>query len=222
MKDNRPVALIDICGTLFASNTTMDFLDYTFQSKKLYRIYRQASKMYVVRGINKILLEFFSCDLIRAAGILFLRGKSEKAIAGKVNDFYDHFLQEKARPEIFRLVNDLRENYKLVLASATLDCVARKVAGKLAVSAYVSSELAYANGICLGKLKNDLLHRKKDGLKKKHIFPPFGMVVSDNTTDACLMKMSHSCYIISHAATIQYWESIIQKEQLKVIRIIPV
>ena len=57
----RNAALIDICGTLFYSNTTFDFLDYYIKNPKYIRLRkRMDNKLLLI--INNIIYRLFHYD----------------------------------------------------------------------------------------------------------------------------------------------------------------
>ena len=205
-------ALIDICGTLYDSNTTMDFLDRTFGSLRKYRLYRSVSRTFLVRAVNKLLLQTFSFDFIRMIGISLLRGKSEHEISASVDEFYNSFLLQKQQKQPMEIIETYRsKGYRLILVSATLDCIARKVAKEMCISEWYASILRYENGICTGVLTADLLRKKCDALRGNACLPPYGMTISDNLSDANLMRQSERSYIICPARNKVRWERLLRK-----------
>lgn len=210
------LVLIDICGTLYDSNTTMDFLDYTFKQNRNYRVYRWISRLLFVRAINKLLLQCFSYDLIRSWGIYFLKGISSKEMQRLVDVFYDSFLIFRKQVEPIRIIEKYREEgYHLLLVSATLDCVACKIAEELRIPQYISSELLYEEGFCVGRLFVDLLHNKYAALKRNGYDYPYMMTISDNMTDADLMSLSRECYIVCDESKKRQWLGLVKKYKIK-------
>ncbi|MDB9028310.1 MULTISPECIES: HAD family hydrolase [Parabacteroides] len=209
------IVIIDICGTLYASNTTMDFLECSFGSSKIYRLYRNISKTFCARVVNKLLLQVFSFDLIRCFGILFLRGKTKDEIKVMVDKFYSSFLKFRMQRESIEIVESYRKKgCRLVLVSATLDCVASKVAEELHILEYLSSELCYDKGVCLGKLSTDLLHNKRKALVKCGYLAPYEMTVSDNLSDFDLMSLSSASYIVSSCQKKKKWLKVIRDKHI--------
>lgn len=209
------IAVIDICGTLYASNTTMDFLDWAFSSSKRYQLYRKISKTLCVRAVNKLLLQVFSFDLIRCWGISFLCGKTKVEIKAMVDDFYSSFLIFRMQSEPIKIVESYREKgCRLVLVSATLDCIAYKVAEELHILEYLSSELYYDKGLCLGKLSTDLLHNKRKALEKCNYLPPYKITISDNLSDSDLMSQSGTNYIVSTYEKKDKWLKVIRDKHI--------
>ncbi|WP_455623905.1 HAD family hydrolase [Parabacteroides sp.] len=208
---NRSV-LIDICGTLYDSNTTMDFLDWTFGSFRKYQLYRRVSRTFFARAVNKLLLQTFSFDFIRKIGISFLRGKSKEEISALVDEFYNSFLLQRQQKQPMEIVETYRaKGYKLILVSATLDCIARKVAEEMRISEWYTSTLRYEKGICTGTLTADLLHKKRNALRGNACLPPYGMTISDNLSDADLMRQSERSYIVCPARNKVRWERLLRK-----------
>lgn len=99
-----------------------------------------------------------------------------------------------------------------MLASATIDIVAEKIANEFSVN-YISSKLGYYDGICSGKLFLDLL-----GKKEKFINHDVDLVVTDNVSDLALVKKANSSVILSTDKNFNFWLS----QKLKNSRIIRV
>lgn len=192
------ICVIDICGTLYDANTTMTFLDYTFVKNRKYKIYRKISKTIILRMLNKILFTVFRYDCIRYFGIRFLKGMSEIEIRRLVDRYYEDFLQHKIQFEPVKILKAYqnKRNCHVVIVSATLDCVARKVAEEMGIDDFVSSKLAYKGDVCLGLLSLDLLNNKLKVLKCLGYDSPYKMTLSDNFSDADIMSLSKKSFIV--------------------------
>lgn len=205
--------IFDICDTMYDSNTTFDFLDYVFQEEKKYIFYRKMSKTIPVKIINKLVFKLFNFDLIRSFFLLRLKGKRRDDLKLLVNKFYDNVLVHKERSEIIDLLNkNKNKNKEILLASATIDIVAEKIANEFSVN-YISSKLGYYDGICSGKLFLDLLEKKE-----KFINHDVDLVVTDNVSDLALVKKANSSVILSTDKNFNFWLS----QKLKNSRIIRV
>ena len=183
----RPPLLADICWTLFYSNTTMDFLDFAIKDKSYIR-FRKFSKVAVVRFANLLFFKLFGKDLLRYKCVSYLKGMSRENIEDKVKRFYDDYLsQRKIRP-----VWNLLKNRDLVPVSATLDVVAEQVAYNLNAKKFFASKLLFEDGICQGRISDDLLESKSYALSE---FADFD-IVTDNLTDIQLVKKAGIKYIV--------------------------
>lgn len=213
----KKIVLIDICGTLYDSNTTMDFLEFSFRDNPAYRQYQKIVSLLPIRVINKCFLKLFSIDPIRAYGVHFLKGLSRAEIDSLVEAFYINYLLEHRQQNIIDLIDKYRNSqYRLVIVSATLDCIAHKIAKELNISTVLSSSLEYNdNGICTGRIATDLLFAKCKALQKEGICPPFGITLSDNLSDADLMKLSDKSFIVCREQKKDKWLRLICKYNIQ-------
>lgn len=216
MKKNY--VLVDICGTLYDANTTMTFLDFIFQSNKRYRIFRFFTRFILIRALNLILLKVFNYDFIRYSSISFLRGKNKKEIENMVNVYYNNFLHDKILLEPITIIKHYinNNNYRIVIVSATLDCIANKVAMEMGIDEIISSKLMYnKDNICLGKLETDILNNKLSELINSGYVAPYSFTISDNFSDANLMKLSYESCIVTNKKKIKKWKKIIINKHIK-------
>lgn len=213
------ICVIDICGTLYDANTTMTFLDYTFVKNRKYKIYRKISKTIFFRILNKLLFSIFRYDYIRYCGIRFLKGMSEVEIKRSVDRYYENYLRHKIKIESIIILKEyqIRKDCHVVIVSATLDCIARKVAEEMGIDEYISSKLAYKDEVCLGFLDSDLLNNKLKALKKMGYYAPYKMTLSDNFSDADIMALSKESFIVCCDTKMQKWKRIINYKQISKI-----
>ncbi|GHT86570.1 hypothetical protein FACS1894137_12340 [Spirochaetia bacterium] len=216
------LALIDICGTIYNSNTTFDFLDYIFNKNKLYKYVRIIFRAKLLIIINYILLYMFKYDFIRSSLIKFLYGYSRQELILKANCFIDEILNDKKQINVLNVIKNIAINNELILVSSTLDCIAKQVADELCIDKYFASELEYNNNICTGKIKKDYLFLKLDMIQKNGISPLFNVTVSDNISDIELMKQSMFSYIVVSQKNKKKWYKKIEKYALTDYEIIEV
>lgn len=213
---DHKIVLVDICGTLYDANTTMTFLDYSFAKNRKYRMFRKLSKTTLSRVLNTLIFRSFGYDCIRYLGIRFLRGITKIEMMKLVNRYYENFLRNKIQFEPIRILKDYqcRTDYHIVIVSATLDCIACKVAEKLGIDNYLSSQLAYKDGVCCGLLKTDLLCNKLMFLRRFGYEYPYKMILSDNFSDAELMCLSEENYIVTNTTRLRKWQKIIDDKRI--------
>ena len=199
------IAIIDICGTLFESNTTFDFLDYFIRSWK-FRLFRKISKSIIWRVFNKICRRLGGWDLTRIIALRFLKGYSRQQLTVAAEDFYNTYLVHKIQQPVYVVVEELRRTgYKLCLVSATLDCIAEVVARKWRIESYYSSSLRYDNSFCEGCLRTDYLGKKIEYLRRIGIYPPFDVTLTDDFSDMGLLRNSHKCIVVSKRSKTESW-----------------
>lgn len=211
MKDK--CAIVDICGTLYASNTTFDFLDFYFSNNDRYRRFSRIRRSDLWRVFNKLIWIFFGMDLTRKIAIQFLKGEPMDRIQDAVKCFVTNILEKKKHGAVFELINTLRKDgYRIVVTSATLDVIAREVSYRLNVDECYATELCFnSKGICLGKIAHDLLGGKKEHLETNGIKPPFNVVVTDDFSDIDIIKNSTWSYVVCNDYNIQKWKSRMNK-----------
>lgn len=207
----KPKVLVDICGTLFDSNTTFDFLDYSIVNRN-YILYRRITKTFVWRLLNKTLLVTLGYDLSRTVAIRFLKGKNKMELDQLMETFYTEKLSTIKHQAVWDKIDDLKSNgNELILVSATLDFIATKIALKNGFKKVLSSKLSFENGICNGVISSDLLGRKIEFLEKEKICSPYNIVITDNFSDLNLIKASREAIIVCTNKKHRHWISVLQK-----------
>ena len=187
----------DICWTLYRSNTTFDFLDSIIH-KASYRHMRSFFKTGTGRGFNILLYRLTHIDWQRRWAIRYLKGISEQTLAQKAEQFVQYLEQNRRIDASFAVLSQLHA--PIILLSGTLDCVADAVGKHLHAQAVFSSTLEYRNGVCTGKMKQDLL------LKKTQVLPPQPFyIITDNKTDLEAIKTAAKAYIVCYSNQ-AWWE----------------
>ncbi len=186
----KQIAIVDICWTLFYSNTTFDFVDYVVRSKS-YRCWHCFSRLWLVRKLNSFIYKIFHVDFLRKITLRYLAGFSHDELLKFAEKFYIDFLEKRKIFETWQQLNDFDE---IVLASGTLDVVAQIVAEKLGATNFYSSILEYKNGICTGRLQLDFLQSKSKLLsqcqEKSFVF------ITDNLSDYQLVEKASMAIIL--------------------------
>lgn len=211
MRESEKIILIDICGTIFDSNTTFDFLD-TMLRVSSYRRYRRFSKSFLWRAFNKICFIVFKVDWTRKIAVSYLKGYSENDLLQMSEQFYNDFLLKKQKMETIKLIKELQESKdnRLILVSATLDCIASVVAKKLKIVDVLSTSLRYEKSCCLGKIREDLLGRKLQILKKHHIMPLYDVMITNDYSDIDVIFQSRKSYVVVEN-NIKRWQYLLNK-----------
>ena len=117
MKDDRTI-LVDICWTLFYSNTTYDFLR--------------------IRGnkFNSLIYKLFGCDLVRSCAIRKFNTLSREEQTTRVERFYNEYLEPRKIAPVWQLI----EGREIVLVSQTMDIIAQTVAKHIGAKAYFATQ----------------------------------------------------------------------------------
>ena len=205
------VILIDICGTLFQSNTTFDFLDF-FIKNQSYRYFRKIMQTHIWHYFNSIIYKITHIDLSRKIALSYLKGISKEKLLLKADEFYSQYLEQRKIKEVWQLIETLKSNTTtLVLVSGTIDPIAQIVSKKINIPIFISSKLAYKNNFCQGKLKLDALHSKSKLLLKQNITLPYQHIITDNPGDITLIKQSKNATIVIYNNLIR-WKHLIKKQ----------
>lgn len=210
---NKPIVIVDICGTLYNSNTTFDFLDF-FLKGKSYVFFRKISKTLLWRILNKIIISLTAFDLTRNLAVNHLKGKSKLELKTAMELFYDKLIDRKYE-NIFAIVNQLKQENRVILASATLDFIAEKIANEIDIKEYFSTELLYNhNGYCTGKICRDLLGNKFKILESERVISPYYMTITDNFSDLDILLKSEKKKIISTESNNKYWLKLLSNNNI--------
>lgn len=191
--------VFDICGTMYKSNTTFDFLDFFFSGNKGYLKARRLSRLFFVRAVNKIIILLTGKDILRCYFVSYLKGVSRHRLQEQSNLFYRQCLSGREIDFTISKLNEINACCDIILASATLDCIAKVIADKYNVS-YISSELEFINDICTGRMSVDLLGKKHQYFKGK-----IDLVVTDNKSDFKLIQLAEKSIVISNSRNKLFW-----------------
>lgn len=211
----RQVVAFDICGTLFKSNTTFDFLEYFLcPINNRYRLYNHLRKTFAWRLLNKVSRKGFHKDITRIIALRFLKGYQRNELLTAARDFYDNFLMQHVNEEVVRQYTLLQEkqNADIIIASATIDVVAEIIAQKLHCEHWYSSRLLFENDSCCGYLDIDLL-----GSKKEKVFDGQDVDIkafyTDDFSDVPVLEMAEKKNIIVYPKTKNQWQKIIKNKR---------
>lgn len=176
MKNNL---IFDICGTLYNSNTTMDFCEY--RTAGFQKMFLKFSKTFLGKVINKLSVKFFNFDLIRMLHIRSLKDLDINTLQKDANDFVEQYLEKKKIDEVHNILKNYDKNDVI---SATIEPLAKAIAQKLGGLKYISTTLEYKEDKCLGKIKDDLLGNKQHHFKNHDI----EFIITDNKSDLSLCQ----------------------------------
>lgn len=190
--------VFDICGTMYHSNTTLDFCEWRNKSI-FYKLYFKILRSIAFRAINKILRICFKREVDTRA--IFL--KSLKNISkDMLNLEAEQFLAEYLKPrENALVINKLKSFNKddIALVSATIEPVAMAIAKHFEIKKYYASTLLFSNNLCSGELESDLLGRKH------LLFSQIDFLATDNLSDIRLCQISKECLIITKKRHKAFW-----------------
>ncbi|MBQ7530716.1 MAG: haloacid dehalogenase-like hydrolase [Paludibacteraceae bacterium] len=200
--------LVDVCWTLFYSNTTFDFLDFAVKDKG-YRCLRRIGRSWFGRKINVLLYKLFGYDWLRSRGLRYLKGKSRSELAAQAEQFYEEYLMPRRIEPVWEEVRSQKSDVgsQIVIVSGTLDIIAETVARHLGAEAYYATEMVYDANSFTGKFK-DLLLTKASALPYYEHYD----IITDNLTDIDLVRSAHKATIIVYNNK-NRWAALLPPEQ---------
>lgn len=213
MRNNTSIVVFDLCGTLFHSNTTFDYIKQYHKNRKNWLRYFKC--LVYTSYFGKILNRIFRFS-IRKRCIQTLADESRSDLENFSEVFYDTFLLNRKNHTAFdQYFIELSDSNKILICSASLSEVVKVVARRLDVS-YVSSELRFdKNGKCFGELSKDLKGNKSE------IFSSYSIrfFATDNLDDVQACRLSEKCVIFSQKKNIEYWRRSLHGKDYEIFEI---
>lgn len=203
------IAVFDVCGTLYDSNTTFDFLDDYFKNDKKYRLFRKISTSLPGKLFNYPFYRFFKYDIIRIIATSFLKGSNTEDLNIATKKFVYNQLESKIKKEIQQLFTEYKKKgFIIVLMSGSYSMIIEHVSDYFDADGLFASELEVVDNKYTGRYKSDQLFNKKKVLLNTYPDITELIVVSDNRTDYELMKESDKGYAVCNKAQqVLFWES---------------
>lgn len=220
-ENKTEVFLVDICGTLYRSNTTFDFLAFFFHTKRWYKIVDKFRRVRLLMVLNAIIMKLLHKDLLRIWAISHLSGFKRDELLQMSRQFHEEYLLPRANREVFDIIQKEKNNgRKIVIVSATLDFIADVEAEHLEADVVLSSRLSYNDGICQGRLSKDLLANKLQVLTGVGELPPYWGVITDNYSDADIIMKSRNAFLVQYTGKRDRWNFARQNKECNIKKII--
>jgi phosphoserine phosphatase len=168
-KSGRPLAIFDVCGTLFRDDTTLGFLFHLTKKHSPARWYllnlwfhRRSPGFWLLSLVERLA----SRHVAKHLAVFQLYGFSQQLVEQEARIYVDFLVQTRVRTEIFPHFVKALEDSQTVLASASLEPVIRALAERFGVD-YLASSLQIRDGRYTGKLLTDMTGRKLEELKRR-------------------------------------------------------
>ncbi|WP_066875152.1 HAD family hydrolase [Clostridium mediterraneense] len=201
------ILAVDLCNTLYDSNTTQDFLNYSFAEDKKYLNIKRKNSSFMFKVINKFSNKLFKYDMSRALITQILKDKTDKEIRDLVDRFIDDFLSEKKIEKTHSIIEEYKKKgYKVIMISASYGFIAERIAEKLDIDGVISSKAELVDNKFTGKVEEDILYTKF--LKFKNQFSKYNelVMITDNETDYSFVKETKKSYIVINKHNKAFWE----------------
>lgn len=200
------IAIIDVCDTLFYSNTTFDFLHFRFKDDKKYKKLIFIKKNILYRLVNKLIFKCFHIDLTKIMFTKLLKGMPLHSIENDLESFYQEFLVKRKIEKTHEILKKYQKNgYHIILLSASYDFIVKKIAMEMGVNEYIATSLMSKKNNYTGKIKEDILQKKlKKFLEKNYEYDEL-VVMTDNITDFNLTKISNVSHVVINNKNKNFW-----------------
>ena len=211
---NKKIVVVDICYTLFKSNTTFDFFKYCANTAKfsitkkvfLKILLSKSSPVYwTVAVIEKLIKK----DLFKYFTVKLLAGKYVNDVDTWAEKFYFDFLKSREIDITMRIVKDF-DAFEVILISATLTPIAKAIAKNMEIETFLSTQLEVINGRYTGKIIGELSGKKLEALyafKKEKVL--IDVMMTDNLTDRQIMEAADCKYAVCHNKEQEkFWSSL--------------
>lgn len=196
----KKLIIFDVCGTLYDSNTTFDFIKYFKRDSTYIKFLSLTPIKLLLVALGKVMF----LDFYRYFFIYSLKGVERVTLIKAANEFYDTVLQFKRIDATHQILERLKQQcgVDVLYCSASLDIIVQVISERLGGLHYSSSLSFSHDGICSGFISNDLLGKKDILFKGKEI----ELTVTDNISDLELLKISKNSFILSKEKNISFWE----------------
>ena len=202
--------VFDVCGTLYASNTTYDFLLFYFKKYNKDKYFKCRLSLSLPSKVILIALAKLGIKIgLRGYLVSLLANEPVDAVRETAKIFAVKFLSSK---EIYTTQNYLKEVKKrgerVVLASGSLYPVVQEIANVLQVDNFIASTLEVdKKGGYTGRYLLDVKAKKLE-------FLDYGsselIIVTDNLDDLSLIENAAEAIIVSKKKNIETWNKLLK------------
>lgn len=197
----RPIAIFDVCGTLYRENTTRGFLEHYHRSRGSSRYARRewlwtshASPLFY---LGAAAYRWLGRDVARQMLLRSLLGASRSELKQAARDYVASVLPARRIEFLHQKLRRHREaGDRVVLVSNSIDVVIEQIALELGTE-WQASRLAFDGDRCTGRLELDLTGCKSLQLTRLDPDRQSALLVyTDNQSDADLVREADFATII--------------------------
>ncbi len=193
------ILLVDLCGTLYRSNTTFDFLREFLASDADWSRFERMSRSLGARALNRIL----PGDQRRLRAIRHLRGHAYDALREAADTFLGGL---ETIPEVCARIRSLAaEHDRTVLMSSSLDFIVDRACTRFEFDDYFATRLRYDDGICTGEIARDLLDNKRQVVKEEFTGRSCTLITDNHTDIACKGAVDRLIGVAGNARSLRFW-----------------
>ncbi len=210
IKSNSKVLVSDVCDTLFYSNTTFDFIRFVVSKQNVFKralfhlVNEKWSPLFYLIAIFSRIID---SDISKYLSIYFLKGLTYAKATRLANSFYDEFLMKRKIIPVFELIERVKNDAELILASSSIDVVVKVIAERNNMK-YVASVLEVKKDILTGRILIELRGKKHIALQP-YLQEVELTVITDNQTDWALANLAtHRFIVASKKSEESFWGSL--------------
>lgn len=203
------IAVFDVCGTIYQSNTTFDFIYYIYRASWRGKIWKFLIGSLLGKALGYVFSKYFKLDIYRETGNRLLKRFTIRQIKVLAAEFVQEYLAERKNEEVIRKMEAYRaKGYQIVLMSASYDFIIEQVASSLQANAYFGSRLKSHNDRYIGGYHFDLKGKKKQVLEANYPQIERLAAISDNQSDLQLLAAANEAFvIINNNKKASFWKS---------------
>lgn len=200
--------LFDICGTLYKSNTTYDFMLFYFKNNNRYKYLVFKSLLsFSAKIIWKIFKLFGQSYKIRFFLLSFLKNEPVHLVKDEAQRFVEVFLRSKIIIDIANKLEVALNNNSgdVYLVSASIFPVVEAISNNLGVTNFYATELSEVNNRYTGKISLELEQNKKSVVDKIDLTHKQVVVYTDSFNDSDIIKISDYTVIVCNKEDKSKW-----------------
>lgn len=209
---NKQLHIFDICGTMFQSNTTYDFLLFYFKrNNSVKHFWLKACFTIFAKIIWTIFARIGWSKKVRQFLLSFLKNEPVLIVKKEAIAFADYLFEYRIIPETHLRLNKALQNLnnEVWLVSASIEPVVSAIASHFINTQFLATELEVVNGFYTGVINIDLEKRKAAILREKLIISSDTEMISytDSMNDSDLVELSYSAFIVCPHNEEQKWRN---------------
>ena len=200
------ILAVDLCDTLYKSNTTQDFFNYVFAKDDLYKKLKRKNSSFSFKVVNKLSNKILKKDKSRILMTKILSGKSLGEIESLVDSFITDYLEPLKIEKVHKIISEYKmKGYKVIIISASYDFIAKGIVKRLEFDDYITSEAEVSENKYTGKVSRDILYTKFNVFKNKYTVNDNLVMITDNTTDYDFVRETKKSYIVINNRNKNFW-----------------
>ncbi len=213
---SKKICVVDICGTIYRENTTYAFLENYIKYKKKNSIIVKLFNSKFVRIFNSLLFKIINIDFLRLFSVKIIRNEKREKLVDYSFYLIDYFLTPITVTQ--NLLRSLKkDDYGIILISASFDFIVEAVADKLDVQEWYATQLKYHNNLITGDIEFDIYGQKHQIIDKHRNGIEELIVITDNLSDKDLVCLASKTYVLSKKKNVEFWRNLKNVEILELI-----